>query len=265
MNVERKVIWITGASSGIGEAIAYEFNKKGARLILSARRIEELERVKSNCTDADERVGILPLDLAESDTMPDKVEEATAIFESNIDMLINNGGISQRAFAVDSNMETIRKIMEVNFFGTIALTKAVLPGMIEQKSGHIVTISSVMGKFGTKHRSAYAASKHALQGWFDCLRQEMYDHNINVSLVCPGFVQTDITVNALTADGDKFNKMGEGQKNAMSPEEFARKLLPKLARGKDEIYIGGAEIMAVYLKRLSPNLLNKLLRRMKVT
>lgn len=264
MNAERKVIWITGASSGIGEALAYEFNKKGARLILSARRTEELERVKKNCNNHEERVGILPLDLAATELIPQKAEEANAIFGS-VDMLINNGGISQRANAMDASMETIRNIMEVNFFGTVALTKAVLPGMISNQSGHIVTISSVMGKFGTKQRSAYAASKHALQGWFDCLRQEMYEHDIDVTLVCPGYVQTDITVNALTADGNRFNKMGEGQKNAMSADEFAQKLLPKLAKGKEEVYIGGAEIMAVYLKRLSPVLLNKLLRKMKVT
>lgn len=264
MNIERKVIWITGASSGIGEALAYEFNKKGARLILSARRTEELERVKNNCTDHEEHVRILPLDLSETDLMQQKTETATELFGS-IDMLINNGGISQRATAADTNMEIIRKIMEVNFFGTIALTKAVLPGMIAKKSGHIVTISSVMGKFGTKHRSAYAASKHALQGWFDSLRQEMYEHNVEVTIVCPGYVQTNITVHALTADGDTYNKMGEGQKNAMSPGEFAQKLIPKLARGKEEVYIGGAEILAIYLKRLSPVLLNKVLRKMKVT
>lgn len=264
MSIETKVVWITGASSGIGEAVAYEFNKKGVRLILSARRIEELERVKSNCVDAEERVRILPLDLTETNIMDQKVKEATELFGS-IDMLINNGGISQRANAVDASMETIRKIMEVNFFGTVALTKAVLPGMIDQKTGHIVVISSVMGKIGTKHRSAYAASKHALHGWFDCLRQEMYEHNINVSLVCPGFVQTDITVKALTADGGKFKKMGDGHKKAMSPEEFAQKLLPKLAKNKEEVYIGGAEVLAVYLKRLSPKLLNKVLRKMRVT
>jgi len=264
MRMEKKVVWITGASSGIGEALAYEFNKKGTHLILSARRTEELERVKNGCINSDETVKILPLDLADADSIPQKAQEALELFGS-VDMLINNGGISQRAIAADATMETIRQVMEVNFFGTVALTKAVLPGMIEQKSGHIVVISSVMGKFGTQFRSAYAASKHALHGWFDSLRQEVYQHNVDVTIVCPGYVKTNVTVNALTADGQKFNKMGEGQKKAMSPEEFARKLLPKLAKQKEEVYIGGTEVLAVYLKRWFPGLLNRLLRRVKVT
>ncbi len=264
MNLQKKVVWITGASSGIGEALAYEFNKKGTLLILSARRIDELERVKNGCIDHEESVKILPLDLEDSDAIPGKVQEAVELFGS-VDMLINNGGISQRAYAADATMGTIRKVMEVNFFGTVGLTKAVLPHMIEQKSGHIVVVSSVMGKFGTQYRSAYAASKHALHGWFDSLRQEVYGHQILVTLVCPGYVKTNVTINALTADGQKFDKMGEGQKKAMSPEIFARKLLPKLAKQKEEVYIGGMEVAAVYLKRWFPGLLNKLLRRMKVT
>jgi dehydrogenase/reductase SDR family member 7B len=262
--MEKKVVWITGASSGIGEALAYEFNKKGTHLILSARRTEELERVKNGCINSEETVKILPLDLADTEAIPQKAAEALELFGS-VDMLINNGGISQRAIAADASMETIRQVMEVNFFGTVALTKAVLPGMIEQKSGHIVVISSVMGKFGTQFRSAYAASKHALHGWFDSLRQEVYQHNIDVTIVCPGYVKTNVTVNALTADGQKFNKMGEGQEKAMSPEEFAQKLLPKLAKQKEEVYIGGTEVLAVYLKRWFPGLLNRLLRRVKVT
>lgn len=264
MALQKKVIWITGASSGIGEALAYEFNKKGALLILSSRRLEELKRVKENCRDAEESVKLLPLDLADAGSLPAKAAEALDFF-GGIDMLINNGGISQRAYAVDSTMETIRQVMEVNFFGAVALTKVVLPHMISQKSGHIVVTSSVMGKFGTKYRSAYASSKHALHGWFDCLRQEVSEHNIDVSLVCPGFVKTDVTINALTADGSKHNKMDEAQEKAMSAEEFARRLLPRLARKQQEIYIGGIELLAVYLKRLSPTLLNRILKISKVT
>jgi short-subunit dehydrogenase len=264
MDLEKKVVWITGASSGLGEAMAYEFNKKGNRLILSSRREEELQRVRENCHDYEENVRILPLDLMDADSLEGKAEEARGMFGS-IDMLINNGGISQRAYAVDSSMETIRKLMEVNFFGSVGLTKAVLPGMIEQKAGHIVVISSVMGKIGTKYRSSYAASKHALHGWFDCLRQEVREHNIDVTLVCPGFVKTNVSKNALTADGTPLNKMGDAHSKAMDPEEFAEKLFPKLARGKDEIYIGGSEILTIYLKRYMPALLNKILQRIKVT
>jgi short-subunit dehydrogenase len=264
MNTQKKVIWITGASSGIGEALAYEFNKKGANLILSARRVEELDRVKTGCINSDQTVKILPLDLKNTGGLESKAKEAKVLF-GHIDMLINNGGVSQRAYAVDATLDTIRELMEVNFFGTVALTKALLPDFIDQKSGHIVVISSVMGKIGTRYRSAYAASKHALHGWFDCLRQEVYEHNIDVTIVCPGFVKTNVTVNALTAEGDKYGKLESAHKNAMPAEEFAKKLLPKLARQKEEVYIGGSEILAVYMKRLAPRLLNRILRRTKVT
>lgn len=264
MDLEKKVVWITGASSGLGEAMTYEFNKKGNRLILSARRKEELQRVRENCQNYEDNVRILPLDLMDTDALEEKAKEAHEMFGS-IDMLINNGGISQRSYAIDTSMETIRKLMEVNFFGAAALTKAVLPAMVEQKSGHIVVISSVMGKIGTKYRSSYAASKHALHGWFDCLRQEVFDHNIDVTLVCPGYVKTDVSKNALTADGSPYNRMGDAHQKAMEPKEFAEKLFPKLAQGKEEIYIGGSEILTIYLKRFMPSLLNKILQRIKVT
>lgn len=264
MYYQDKVIWITGASSGIGEELAYALNSKGARLILSARRVEELERVKSNCTGDPENIAVLPLDLAATETIETKTEEAEKLF-GQIDILFNNGGVSQRATALDATMESVRKLMEINFFGTIALTKAVLPGMMERGHGHIVVTSSVMGKIGTKYRSAYAASKHALHGWFDCLRQELYKSDITVTLVCPGFVKTDISKNALTDDGSSLGKMGEAHKNAMSPTQFVGRLLPKVSQGKEEIYIGGKEILTVYLKRFTPRLLNKILAKSKVT
>lgn len=264
MYYDEKVIWITGASSGIGEALAYALNKRGARLILSARRIDELERVQALCDDGEERVKILHLDLADSGSIESKAKEAERMF-GRIDILFNNGGISQRALALEATMDSVRRMMEVNFFGTAALTRAILPGMLDQSHGHIVVTSSVMGKFGTKYRSAYAASKHALHGWFDCLRQEVVKEGVDVTLVCPGYVRTNITRHALTADGTPLRKMGEAHKKAMTPDTFAEKLLPKISSGKEEIYIGGKEIFAVYLKRFAPRLLNKLLLRTKVT
>jgi short-subunit dehydrogenase len=137
--------------------------------------------------------------------------------------------------------------------------------MIERKSGHIVVTSSVMGKFGTRLRSSYASSKHALHGYFDCLRQEVADYNIKVSLVCPGFIKTDVTKNMLEGDGSKHNKMGHGQEHGMEPDVFANKLLPKVLNGKEEIYIGGTEIFGVYLKRFVPTLFGKILQKVEVT
>lgn len=262
MNFKNKVVWITGATSGIGEALAYALAERGAKLILSSRRIEELKRVKENCETNE--VNIIPLDLADAEKISEKAKKAVG-FWGKVDYLFNNGGMSQRSFAVDTDMEVIRRVMEVNFFGTVALAKAVLPSMIEQRSGHIVVTSSVMGKFGTRYRSTYAASKHALHGWFDSLRQEVFDKNIIVTLVCPGFIKTDITVNSIEGDGSKHGKMSDGQAHGMLPEGFVEKLLPKVLKGKEEIYIGGNEIMGVYLKRFLPRLLNKILRKAKVT
>ncbi|MEX0995274.1 MAG: SDR family oxidoreductase [Balneolaceae bacterium] len=264
MSFNNQVIWITGASSGIGEALACHFHKKGAKLILSSRRPDELERVRNRCNGSSEDIHTLPLDLTDMDSHSQAVKKALSIY-GHIDMLLNNGGISQRGLAHETRLEVIRQVMEVNFFGTVSLTREVLPYMIRQKSGHIVVMSSVMGKFGTRLRSAYAASKHALHGWFDCLRQETYSYNLDVTLVCPGFVKTNVTYNALLADGTKLNQMGEGQKEGMTPDDFSKKLLPKLAKRKPEIYIGGKEVAGVYIKRFFPKLLDKILRNVKVT
>lgn len=264
MSYKNKVIWITGASSGIGEALTYAFAKEGAKLILSSRRKEALEKVKANCEGKQDNIHILTLDLANTESLTAKADQAVSLF-GHIDYLFNNGGISQRSFAVDTKMQVIRKVMEVNFFGTVALTKAVLPEMLDRDSGHIVVTSSVMGKFATRYRSTYAASKHALHGWFDALRQEVMDQNIRVSLVCPGFIKTNVTLNALEGDGGKHNKMGTGQETGMDANVFAQKLLPKIAKGQQEIYIGGKEIWGVYLKRFFPRLLQKMLSKADVT
>ena len=266
MSFKDKTVWITGASSGIGRALALALHRRGARLIISSRRAEALEEVRAACQDPDRGpdVRILPLDLSDASSLPSKAEEALSCFGS-IDYLFNNGGISQRSDAVETNMEVIRKVMEVNFFGTVALTKQVLPSMIERRSGHIVVTSSVMGKFGTRLRSTYAASKHALHGYFDSLRQEVYEQDIKVTLVCPGFIKTNVTLNALQGDGTALGQMGRGQEEGMDPDRFAEKLLPQILKGKEEIYIGGKEVWGVYLKRFVPTLFHKILRNSEVT
>lgn len=264
MPFQQQVFWITGASSGIGEALAYALHRQGARLILSSRRTGELERVRANCKGDASRVKILPLDLADTDSHSALVGKAVTLF-GRIDTLVNNGGISQRGAAHETELAVLRQVMEINFFGTVNLTRELLPHMMERKSGHIVVISSVMGKFGTRDRAAYTASKHAIQGWFDCLRQEAAEFSIDVSLICPGYVRTNVTINALRADGSRLGKMGRGQEEGMLPEKFVQKLLPALEKRKREVYIGGKEVAAVYLKRWFPGLLERVLRRVRVT
>jgi dehydrogenase/reductase SDR family member 7B len=259
MNMQNKVVWITGASSGIGEALAYQFSKEGASVILSARRAEELQRVKNACTNP-EKAAVLPLDLSLVDSLEAKTHEAVKIF-GKVDILINNGGISQRAVASKTDLSVDRKIMEVNFFSQIAITKAILPYFEKQKSGHIVVTSSILGKIGVDLRSAYCASKHAIQGFFDALREEVHKDNINVLLVCPGYIKTNVSFHALTETGEKLNIMADGQAKGMEPEVCAQKIIKAIKSNKTEIYIGGREIIGVYLKRYVPNLYLTILRK----
>ena len=263
MPFSNQVVWITGASSGIGEHLAYAFANQGARLILSSRNEQELQRVKQNCPEAAE-VMVLPMDVTDYAGMPALVQRALSRFET-IHILINNAGISQRSAVKNTLFEVDKKIMEVNFLGTVALTKAVLPSMAAQKKGQIVVISSVMGKLGTPRRSAYAASKHALHGYFDSLRAEIHEQGIKVTIICPGYVHTNVTINALTADGSANNQMAEATRNGMAPGVFAEKALHAIAREKEEILIGGKETLGVYIKRFFPGLFSRIARGLKVS
>lgn len=258
-----KAIWITGASSGIGEALAYAFAATGAQVILSSRNAGRLQEAASRCMNPDRHM-VLPLDLSDTSNLAGKVDAVLDRF-GRIDILVNNGGISQRSFAADTSLETVRRIMETNFFGTVALTGAVLPVMLGKGSGRIVVISSLVGKIGTPLRSSYAASKHALHGYFDSLRAEIQRKGIGVTIVCPGFIRTSISVNALTADGSCHGVMDDAQACGMSADLCASRLLKAIASGRDEVFIGGRELLAVYLKRFFPGLYNRLILRAKVT
>ncbi len=260
--MSKPVIWVTGASSGIGEATAIKFLQEGYRVILSARNKAALEAVKANAPNP-ELCAVLLLDLAESDHFEEKVSQAIAFF-GQIDIMFHNGGISQRSLARETALEVDRKLMEVNFFGTVALTKALLPHFIERRSGHFAVITSLVGKFGSPYRSAYAASKHALHGFFDSLRAEQFRENITVTMICPGFIRTQVSVNAITGDGTPLNFMDDAQANGMSAEKCADKIFFALRKQKEEAYIGGKEIFAVYLKRFFPTVFSKMLRKVKV-
>lgn len=266
---ENKVVWITGASSGIGEATAYEFAKQGAKLILSARREDELLRVKNTIqTLAGQYFGgdtkynqvfLLPMDVEKTDEIPAKAKLAIEHL-GRIDVLFNNAGISQRSSVAETDMAVYQKIMNLNFFGVVALTKAVLPAMQAQRSGQIAVTSSVSGKLATPMRSGYCASKHAIHGFFDALRSEVYQDNIAITLVCPGYIRTNISYNAVAADGSKFGKMDDNQANGMSAEECATRIVAAIYAKKQEVYMGGKEILGVYLKRFFPKLLSRILR-----
>lgn len=256
------VIWVTGASSGIGEATALKFAEEGYRVILSARNLAALEAVKSK-TKKPDLCAILPLDLADSSDFEQKVKIAMSFF-GRVDIMLHNGGISQRSLVRETSLEVDRKLMEVNFFGTVALTKVLLPYFLAQNSGQFGVITSLVGKFGSPYRSAYAASKHALHGFFDSLRAEQFADNIAVTMICPGFIRTQVSVNAITGDGSTLNEMDDAQANGMSPEACAKQIYIALRKRKEETYIGGKEVLAIYLKRFFPTLFSKILRKAKV-
>lgn len=261
---EGKVIWVIGASSGIGKGLAIAFAEKGAKLILSARRVDALRDVREECLALTQSVEVLPVDLSETASHEQAAADAAAFF-GPIDMIVHSGGITSRGLAHATRLDVDRRVMEVNFFGVISLTRAVLPSMMERKSGHIVVISSVVGKVGTQFRSAYAASKHALHGWFDSLRVELDPHGVAVTLVCPGFIATELTMNALTESGAALGQMTQAQINGMPTAEFSRRLLPKLASRRHEVVIGGVEVLSIWIKRFFPRLLHAILLRTKVT
>lgn len=263
MNFKNKVVMITGASSGIGEALVYEFDKKQATIIIAARREKELIRVKNNCKNP-QNIIVQPIDLEVHENIAQKVNQVIKQTKK-IDILINNGGISQRSLIKNTPLEIDKKIMNINFFGTVALTKAVLPHMRQNKSGHIVVISSVTGKIGVKLRSAYAASKHALHGFFDTLRYEMWEDKLKVTIICPGYIRTNVSINALTADGSKQNTMDEATNRGMEPKDLAKKIINAIIKEKEEVIIAGKEKIGIYLKRFAPKLLNKIMRKAKVT
>jgi dehydrogenase/reductase SDR family member 7B len=259
-----KRVWITGASSGIGEALAYAFAEHGAHLILSARNETELQRVAAAALQAGAgSVLVRRLDLGQHADIPEIVREVLNQV-GKVDILVNNGGVSQRSLALETALEVDKKLMDVNYFGTVALTKAVLPNMLTHQLGHIVTITSLTGKFGTAYRSSYAAAKHALHGFFDSLRAELGDTPIKVTLICPGFVRTNVSVNALTGTGAQLGTMDDATDKGMPPERLAQKILRAIEIGKEEAYFGGKEVLAVYLKRLFPAYFSKMLKKAKV-
>lgn len=259
-----KVVLLTGASSGIGEALAYELARKGSKLILAARRQEELERVRSGCHQK-EQIQILLLDLADASAIEQKARTAEALF-GHIDVLIHCGGVSQRDRVINTKLDVDRRLMEVNYFGTIALTKALLPGMIARKTGHQVIITSAVGIVSTPFRSSYAASKHALHGFYDALRAEHYEDHLKVSIILPGYVRTRISFNALMGDGTQQNKMDNAQDKGLSPEVCARKILRAIEQDREEVYIGGIkEVMGIYVKRFFPGLFSRIVRKAAVT
>ena len=264
MSFSDKTIWVTGASSGIGKALAIELAEQGAQLILSSRKEQDLQLVKNACKNPN-IVKVIPLDLEDFTNLEPVTREAIAAF-GKIDILVNNGGISQRSLVKDTDIQVDKRIMDINYLGNVALAKALLPHFIANKNGQFVITTSIVGKIGTPLRSSYAASKHALHGFYDSLRAEHFNDNIAVTLVCPGFVNTNISKNALTGDGSPQDKMDNATANGIQPDRFAKLMAKAIKQKKEEVYISGAkEKLGVYVKRWMPKVFSIMIRKMSVT
>jgi len=255
-----KVVWITGASSGIGKELAVQLAKRNAILILSSRRESALIELKDTLASADKH-SVIPLDLAESENFSEIVETASSI-HGKIDFLVNNGGISQRSLCLQTSEDVDRRVMEVDYFGTIRLTKLVAAKMVAKRQGTIVSISSVAGKVGSPYRSAYSGAKHALIGFMDCLRAEITQFGVKIQVVCPGWIQTDISRNALTGDMSKFDQLDQEIANGEPVERFVVKLIKMIESGKEEAIIAsGLPLLANYIRRFMPNKFHKIIRK----
>lgn len=252
MQINGKTIWITGASSGIGEALAKAFSQHNTTLILSARRKEELERVKAAC-HASAEIHIYPLDLEDNSKVNIWVEDVLKQVKQ-IDILINNGGVGHMGNVEEMDPLVERKVMEVNFWGQVMLTKSLLPHFRENNSGMICTTGSILGKFGSPGLAAYAASKHALYGYFDSLREELRGTNIHIMMVTPGFINTNVTLSSYTADGKQLGKNSVAQEKGLNPEELASKLMKAIEKEKNSVTIGKWETFSVPFKQNAPNL-----------
>jgi dehydrogenase/reductase SDR family member 7B len=260
-SLKNKIVLITGASSGIGEALAKKCNEQEAIVILVARNIQELKRVQSEFKNPNVPSYLEILDVSEIDKLEAFTHKILSKY-SKIDVLINNAGISQRCLFVETSIEDQNKLITVNLLAVMTLTKLFLPTIIENK-GQLVAISSVMGKINTKYRSAYAASKHGVVGFYDSIRLELNEFGVNVCNIMPGFVATNITKNAIGSTQKLINN-NENQ-NGLTPENFANQAIKAIINRKQNVYIGGfKEKVAMILKRISPKLFDFFIKDKKV-
>lgn len=257
-----KVAWITGASSGIGEALVHEFVLRGATVIASSNDPYGLERVKALCGNKSMMVHCIPFDLGDTSGI-DKIVEQQISSLGRIDYLLNIGGISQRARIDETPMWLDRKIFEINYFGTIALTKAVLPFMVQQQAGYILATSSITGRFGFPLRSSYSASKQALHGFFETLYLENKKFNIKASIIIPGRVRTSISFHALDSEGKEHGKLDAGQAKGVLPQQAAETIIRGIIGNKREILVGKNELIMLHIRRCFPWLFFRIADKIK--
>ncbi len=262
---KHKTIWISGASSGIGKHIALCLSSiEGVSLILSARRVEKLTEVANECEHNGANCKVFPLDLENTALLEEKTKEAIQLF-GKIDIVVHNGGISQRSLAFETPIENDRKIMEIDYFSSIIITKTLLPHMMENGFGHIIVTSSISGCFGFPQRSAYCAAKHAIYGYYEALDIEMRSQNIAVTIVSPGRINTPISLSALTKEGKPHGEMDPGQAKGLDAGICAQRIIKGVAKKKHEILVGKGELIMVHIYRKFPRLFHLLATKINPT
>jgi dehydrogenase/reductase SDR family member 7B len=259
-NYKNKTVWITGASSGIGAELARQFAKEGARVIVSSHEAEELEGVRKSLEPVSKEVHAVVFNLGNPDEVHSTAQKVLKEF-GRIDVLMNNGGISTRAEAIETTIEMDRKVMEIDYFSGVILTKALLPAMIENGYGHIGVTSSISGKFGWPQRSAYAAAKHALFGFYKSLWAENNQRGIHVTIFSPGRVRTNISYHALLKNGKEQGTMDPGQDKGIPPAACARKMIRAMKRNRKDVLIGHTELVMVWIHKYCKFLYYKLINR----
>lgn len=260
--MEQQIVWITGASSGIGEACALAYAAQGDKLILTATTSTRLQTVAEKCRKMGAEVALLPFNLEETAGIYALVEQAWNLF-GHVDVLFCNAGISQRTSVEDTSMEMLERIMRIDFYAPVAMAKAILPKMLSDGGGHVAVTTSIAGKFGFPLRCAYSAAKHALDGFFETLQAEYSDKGIVTTLVCPGRVQTQISVNALDKGGQKHGLMDPGQAGGITADKAAKKIVRSIAKGRREVFVGGKELAMVWVKRFFPNICSSIAKKIK--
>jgi len=261
LSFKNKVVWVTGASSGIGEILVRHLAQKGARIILSARREEVMQAIATNLNLPEKSYLILPLDLEQPNAIENAVQKAVQLF-GGVDVLINNAGIAHKSLVEETQEIVDRSVMEVNFFAPVKLTKTLLPVMKKQGGGMVVAISSILGEIGLPLVATYAASKHAVNGYFNSLRYEVENYNIKVCLIEPGFIKTDITKKSLTGSGEVFNQDSQAQEKGMDASKCALKILRAIEKEKRFAYVGGLETKMPLFELYFPRLFYWLMKKM---
>lgn len=260
-----KKIWITGASSGIGKELAIQLSKHTDKLILSSRKVAALESVKDLCEN-NSNIKILALDLEKHDKI-EEIFNANLEWVKDVDILFNNAGISQRSYVEDTEFDVYKRLMDVNYLGTIRLSLLLLPFFKERNTGHFIVTSSVAGKIGVPIRAGYSASKFALHGFFEALRAELDKTAVEISMLCPGYIKTDISLNALKGDGSQQGTMDDAQANGMTVNTMVNKVLKAVSKQKAEILVGGIveTHLATRISRFFPSIFRKVIANSKVT